>query len=675
MDKKEPAGVKVDDMIAEIHLKQEILDFPGVFALVRDNLELLSARLQPQGIRDDLKKSTGDRLVLSMIDSVGFGVRPLGEAMKRLERLLGFTPGTMVLSAAWGLGVIKRLDYFYRRVTVDFRNRRGHQLSFDAACETLSPAPENHILVRAAADRAAVEQMIKERPADFVVELLRSFGDMPLVRMEELCAAQGFVKSANWKSFWERAREGLRAIPLVEVPTRRAEPIHLKAVRESYGDAWFGAFRDNRDPRAILSSVRELEGTDRMQALTEEQRALLADRLAFALKGARGVDDALYARIAFCIDGLKLNPELVAKTRRRLWEGGLYLRAARELPARDVGALVKFLVAENPEETKKELFAALPKMCFTLLVETLDAFSKDADCAAAVSALLRDAHPPATLVVCVLGRYESFKKGWPDLPDFRLLLAHAIALGEGRQTGETLKMQNTVRRLFADRKWLEETMRQLSPEDREFCFERFQASTAWDPSTHHLIVVRMSKLDPALQGLLVRRETKETPERITSQRSYAERQAAYEKLVNEEIPNNTKRIEFARGYGDLSENAEYQYAKDEQRALLQKQTVMQEELNTVKATLFEAVETDLVRPGVTVKAVTTAGERLFTVLGEWDNAPEMGVISNRTKLAEAMLGKRPGDVFEITDAEGSVSEARIVEILPLSDELKVWILG
>ena len=55
-------------------------------------------------------------------------------------------------------------------------------------------------------------------------------------------------------------------------------------------------------------------------------------------------------------------------------------------------------------------------------------------------------------------------------------------------------MQNIIRRLFADKNWLEKVFSWLDKEDLALLFERFQASIAWDPSTHHAIVVRMTRL-------------------------------------------------------------------------------------------------------------------------------------------------------------------------------------
>ena len=659
----------------------EALDFTSAFKLVCARREAIAQKYQGSAVRDALRRTTKDRLQLAYIDAVGFDVRPLNEALGRLQRLLGFHVGARVLNSAWGLGEVRRIDYFYRRITVDFRLRKGHQLTFDAACETLVPAPDTHILVIAKGDPDRVAKMIKEEPGEFVKAMLSSFGDMPITRLEELAAQHGFVKSANWKEFWERARTELRQDKLVDIPTRRAEPLHLKATAETYGEGWFTAFAQMTDPKSILSSVRELQGTGKLKTLSDDDRAKLANRLAFALKGARGVDDALYARLAFCLDELKLDvvdkngspAGTAAKARAYLWDGNRYLVAARNLPARDMEALVVFLTAVDRESTKKALFAALPEMCFPLLTATLTFFSNDADCEDACAALLRDPAAPATLVTYMLARHEQFAH-WKKLPELVVILTHAIAIGEGRQSGETLRMQNTIRRLFADQAWLEGVFKQLQPSDQALFFERFQASTAWDPSTHHMIVVRMTRLAPDLATRQVRKAAPAVIERITSLRSYAERKAAYQKLVNVDIPKNAHDIDVARSYGDLRENFEYQSAKDEQRALLQKQTLMQDELNAVKAVDFADVAADEVRPGVTVKVRTAADEeRTYTILGEWDNDLSLGIISNKTRLAQNLMGKKPGDTFDLPESDGSVSTATIASIAPLSGELREWI--
>jgi transcription elongation GreA/GreB family factor len=313
----------------------------------------------------------------------------------------------------------------------------------------------------------------------------------------------------------------------------------------------------------------------------------------------------------------------------------------------------------------------LPELCFTAVSEIVSAFGSEPECRAEVAALMKEPKAPATLTTLLAGRYEKFKD-WSELPPLITILTHAIALGEGRQGGEVLKMQNIVRRLFGDKKWLADMFGWLSPQDKVLFFERFQASIAWDPSTHHATVVRMTAIAPELKDRVVAVEKKKEYPRITSFRSFAARKLEYLKLINEDMPANIKRIEFAKSYGDLSENAEYQYAKDEQRALMQKQTRMQAELEAVKPGDFADATVDEVMPGVTVVCETSGGEKTWTILGEWDNDLEKGVISSMTRVARNLLGKKPGDSFELPGENGELEFATVKEIRPLSDEIREW---
>ena len=71
--------------LAEFAEKQ---DFGSAFGLVRENQVELVKKLRPAGVWEALKKTTNDRLLLSFLDGVEFGARPLDEALVRLEKLL-----------------------------------------------------------------------------------------------------------------------------------------------------------------------------------------------------------------------------------------------------------------------------------------------------------------------------------------------------------------------------------------------------------------------------------------------------------------------------------------------------------------------------------------------------------------------------------------------------------
>ena len=654
----------------------EKLDFDGAFKIVRENQADLAKKLSPAGVKDALKKTTKDRLLLAFLDGVEFGLKPLEKSLLMLEKLLAFNAnvpgerGALVINDTWGVGTVKKLDYFYKRITVDFKTKKGHQFTFAAACDMLEPAPKDHILVLRQVAPADYETLLKEHPGEFLKKVIVSNGSsMTLIMLETFCEKHGLVKEINWKAYWDKARVELKKDACVVIPLRKTDPIEVKSAAEDYGDSWLTNFCHETDPKAILSSEREYVAEGKFKTSDEATKARIGERLLFAVTAAKMTDDALYARIACEITAHGFTNPPADEMRAYLWDRKRYIKAAATLPAREVGAMIAFLACDDA--AKEKLYKAIPEFCFTAVQEVVSRFGGEGPCRTYIGHYLRQAKCPATLTTLVAGKYEQFKE-WAELPKLSLILGHVIALGEGRQGGETLKMQNIIRRLFGDKNWLKKIFDWLTPEEQSMFFERFQASIAWDPSTHHATVMRMTNLVPELKSHVVVVEKKKEYARITSYRSFGLKKAEYLKLINEDMPANVKRIEFAKSYGDLSENAEYQYAKDEQRALMQKQTLMQADLEAVKPGDFADATTDEVMPGVTVVCETKTGEKVWTILGEWDNDLDKGIISSKTKVATNLMGKKVGDDFELPDAEGNLTFATVKEIRPLSDDIKAW---
>jgi transcription elongation GreA/GreB family factor len=655
-------------------LVEELTDrteFPGLFLAIKDRAEQLAAALSPADLRDLLKKANKDRLVAALIENAGFGEVPLAESFRRLDRLLALKPGTQVLDPAWGIGTIKRLDDFYKRVTVDFAGKPNHAMTFAAASETLDRAPHNHLLTQRHNDPQAISRMAAEQPGELVKCALRSFGDMPVARLEETLTRQGFVTASGWKSFWDSARKAFKNDPLVVIPSKRSDPLRLLAEPESYGDAWFTRFAALTDPTQILNDVNELDAANQFAGLEETRRGVLEERLAFAVKGAHNTDAALYARLAAAVSRLGFLTPPAEQMRVHLWEDDRYIEAAERLGVRDVSAMVTFLLAEGSQAAER-LLGRLSRMPFNLLSDVLAALKQTPEAAAACRRLLSQPKAPPTLINWVF-RFRAETAAW-NLPPLSELLNHAIVLVEGRLSGEALRMQNSLKTLFEQSKWLEMIFAELDTPQRQLFFERVQASPAWDPSTHRSLLGRMLKLDPSLADR--KRAAVPQPQeavRWTSWRSLKERQLLYKRLVEEELPKNSHDIAVARSYGDLRENFEYQAAKDFQRQLLQRQDEMQQELKHVKGNDFTDVPCDKVGPGTTVVLRMEDGsQRTYTILGEWDRDERLNIISNKTRLAQNLEGRACGDTVAVPSPAGDET-ARIEALLPLDETIRAWI--
>ncbi|MGN0796157.1 MAG: transcription elongation factor GreA [Christensenellales bacterium] len=123
------------------------------------------------------------------------------------------------------------------------------------------------------------------------------------------------------------------------------------------------------------------------------------------------------------------------------------------------------------------------------------------------------------------------------------------------------------------------------------------------------------------------------------------------------------KIKFARELGDLSENAEYAAAKEEQGFL--EQEIRELEEKVLHAVIIEeSKDKNAVAIGSTVKVldVEFGDEEEYTIVGTTEADIASGKISNESPLAVALLGKKKGDKAEVTTPNGSVVEYEIKEI-------------
>ncbi len=624
-----------------------------------------------------LAKVDSDRLWAACVNSVGFGELAPSESLRRLTLLLACRPGTFCMDKTWGFGVVKRMDDFYKRMVVDFTLKPNHVLSLAYAAETLVPVDENHLLARRHRHPDKIEQLAREHPAEIVRMALRDFGPLSANRLESLLTDQRIVNASQWKRFWEAARKELKSDPLVELPSRRTEPLVLRDSAKAYDSAWFETLKNERDTDRIVRSIRELEEATDPSELDDAAREVLANRLAFAAKGAYNTQPALYARLALLVDRWGLERPDLSEMRKHLRENNRFLRASETLTARECGGLARMLLADA--DAAPQLLEALPRMNYNMLAESLEAMRKHDEIGRVQKRcreLLAATSVPPALLVWTLRHHESLVD-WP-LPALYELMAHAIAIVEDNTlSGEDLRMQKQLTALFEQAKWFAKAFLALSDIQRAALFDRiFANQLLWDPTTQRTIIGRMIKHAP---GLADRKHSgnANTPSapamRWTSWRSLRERQAQFRKLVEEEIPANSHDIAVARSYGDLRENFEFQSAKQQQAILLQRRDEWDRDLKQVRGTNFSDVGTDKIGMGVQVRLQHADGhEQVVAILGEWDRDEQLGILPNLGRLAQTLDGHKAGDQVSIPGPSGDeIVTVRAVE--PLREEIRAWL--
>jgi transcription elongation factor GreA len=125
-------------------------------------------------------------------------------------------------------------------------------------------------------------------------------------------------------------------------------------------------------------------------------------------------------------------------------------------------------------------------------------------------------------------------------------------------------------------------------------------------------------------------------------------------------PEVAQRIHDAKEHGDLSENAEYEDAKNEQAFVEGRIQTLESMIKT--ATLIdENTSTDHVQIGSTVRVTGEDGEETFTIVGSAEAKPSDGRISNESPVGRALLGRKKGDKVVVQVPAGDFSY-KILEI-------------
>lgn len=137
-----------------------------------------------------------------------------------------------------------------------------------------------------------------------------------------------------------------------------------------------------------------------------------------------------------------------------------------------------------------------------------------------------------------------------------------------------------------------------------------------------------------------------------------------ERLKREELPAIAKELEIARSYGDLSENAEYKYAKERQEQVLFRIGQLEKLLSTCEVVeVSNALGNGVVFGSrVKIKDLCDGKEGLYRIVGEMEADIKKGDISYTSPLGKALIGKKEGDVVSF-NAPGGERKIKILKII------------
>jgi transcription elongation factor GreA len=124
-----------------------------------------------------------------------------------------------------------------------------------------------------------------------------------------------------------------------------------------------------------------------------------------------------------------------------------------------------------------------------------------------------------------------------------------------------------------------------------------------------------------------------------------------------------ERIRESRQFGDITENSEYDDAKNEQAMLEQRIAVLEEKLRSAKVIESQNVKTESVSIGtrVTLQDMQRGDMLQYHIVGSAEADPTDHRLSNESPVGRAIMGRRPGDVVSVVVPKGT-SKLKIIAI-------------
>lgn len=134
----------------------------------------------------------------------------------------------------------------------------------------------------------------------------------------------------------------------------------------------------------------------------------------------------------------------------------------------------------------------------------------------------------------------------------------------------------------------------------------------------------------------------------------AKLQAELDDLTKNQRPQVAKELKEAKEYGDLSENASWDTAKDHQ-AFVEGRIAEVEQILRHAVIIKAPRSTDKVAIGSKVHLELENGKQVYTIVGSQEASPEEGRISNESPIGQALMGRAKGEEVEINVPSGTMT--------------------
>ncbi|HOQ10778.1 MAG TPA: transcription elongation factor GreA [Spirochaetota bacterium] len=592
---------------------------------------------------------------------------PVKFAIQDFEKNIVFDKDNYVYHNTWGLGKIVEISS--DGIKIDFKDKPQHNMSIQMALQSLKPINKDHLYVMKHEDFSLLKELFETDLIQFFQILMRSFGGEMEVSAIKSELVPDFVEEKNWTKWWSKARTIIKKDPLFGVSDKKKNVVFMRDKPLNFAEELLGKFTSTSSFGDKLDiAIEFINNIDISEG--ENIAPYFIDYFAEEFKGDSNTRQILSYFILS--DLAKYSEQLAGKIshiKERIID---FIKSSNELPIISI-KIGSYDYKKNFVNLIVEARSDWPSVLLELLFETPVRIHKYI-----VNILLRH-HEYRTInkfierVIPGARQYPeifiwvakniftgSWKYEWLDYSETNLILAYFRLMNElNKIEVEGARLKNMMMELlFEDNgEVLKNIVTRSDRNIAEKIFDIFENLSYVDESQLAKFedVVKSKFSNIAEHKAQVEEEWKiDTEKLIVTREGFERKKSELDHMVNVEMVTLSQELSaVSEASGDIRENVDYNALMEKQAILKLAISRLDEELKKADVLDVSKINADSVNVGTKVELqdLETSKVLSFTILGPWDADFEKGILSYRSPIAKAMIGKKIGEEvsFNIDD--------------------------
>ncbi|WP_269541333.1 GreA/GreB family elongation factor [Cerasicoccus fimbriatus] len=580
------------------------------------------------------------------------------------DKLEAMQAGAYCMHRSFGFGIIKGYDEAEAKLIIDFEDgKEGHLMAPAFCVDKLEILEPENILVRRRTEPDVIEEMIKKRPGDLIVEILSRLPDQEASPTELELLLSRLLGPTKFKKWWTQTKKVLVKDPRVQTPSRKIDPYILRDEPLKPEQEILEDFYVLKQPKKKILLAEKLYQISENVNEVESDLPNIFEHLTEAVKKAHGLSQAERLHGVWVRNDLArhlaADPETIEPTSKSLiMETDDLNELASEIPTGYQKRFLDLISRTYPDNWQTVAIDILRNSEGKMTSESIS-FLVDRECEQLVAdhfkRWLREQNLRGPVLLWIIKNRNSrkFRKLVDGLigPRFLNNVLYAIDLEALQNTGTRRIPLGDI--LSDDKELITDMLADASEEEARDLAQGLLLNQGFEDLTKKSLLARFIKSFPSIQTLISGSQPEKVEDLIVSQKSYDALNAELRDLIEKKIPENKEAIAVAREHGDLKENSEYKMARQDQDTLMARKANLERDLGRARVTDFTDAGTDTVGVGSIVKLSNSEGaSEEYAILGAFDSMPEQNILSYKTPLGQALLGKGVGTTVT-TEIDGN----------------------